>query len=98
MTTSESRRSFRVTGRTVWSLVREIIPGLVEERMGTLSHEGTDARLARFGRAVVAAAGIELSVEGTENIQRGVAYVIMSNHASHYDVPILYASLPGSIP
>ncbi|MCC7536962.1 MAG: 1-acyl-sn-glycerol-3-phosphate acyltransferase [Deltaproteobacteria bacterium] len=86
-----------MTGRTVWSLLREIVPGLVEDRFGTLSVERTDERLARFGRAVIEGARITLSVEGTENVQPGVAYVMMSNHASHYDVPILYASLPGSI-
>lgn len=86
-----------MTGKTVWSVLRVMFPTLIEDRLGTLTVEATDERLARFGRAVVDAAGIELTVEGRENLQPGVAYVVMSNHASHYDVPILYASLRGTM-
>lgn len=30
-------------------------------------------------------------------IQPGTAYMIMSNHKSHYDIPLIFVSLPGSI-
>jgi 1-acyl-sn-glycerol-3-phosphate acyltransferase len=30
-------------------------------------------------------------------LEEGVPYIIMSNHRSHYDIPLIFVSLPGSI-
>jgi len=47
-----------------------------------------------WGRGLFRLCGIELEVSGEENMQRGVPYVIVANHASYMDVPALFATLP----
>jgi len=38
--------------------------------------------------------GIRLDVSGREKLERGRSYIVMSNHASAMDIPIVYAALP----
>jgi 1-acyl-sn-glycerol-3-phosphate acyltransferase len=46
-----------------------------------------------WGNAVMLFAGIKIEAEGLEELSKGPA-VIMSNHASMIDIPILFAALP----
>jgi len=39
----------------------------------------------------------EVSNPNGVTIEPGVPYIIMSNHRSHYDIPLIFVSLPGSI-
>jgi 1-acyl-sn-glycerol-3-phosphate acyltransferase len=48
----------------------------------------------RFARNVVRAADIRIDVLGAENVPSDRTFVVMSNHQSHLDIPILYWSLP----
>lgn len=41
--------------------------------------------------------GVKLKVEGLEYLQRGQHYVIMANHSSYSDIPLLFHSLPFNI-
>ena len=65
-----------------------------ESAIGQLTRETADKRLAHFAHDVVSAADIRISVVGQHNIPSGDAFVFMSNHQSHVDIPILYYSLP----
>lgn len=82
--------SFVVVG----AMARETVPSLVDAARGRLTRDAIDARARRFGAFVVARLGIDLRVTGAERVPPGRAYVYMSNHQSHLDIPILYASLP----
>lgn len=68
------------------------IPTLFETVTGRLTTDAVERRLAYWSRNLVEAAGIELSVEGRENLPPS-AFVCMSNHESHTDIPILYQAL-----
>ncbi len=47
-----------------------------------------------WGRTLLLAAGVKVKIEGLENIQKGESYIVIANHQSHMDIPILLAHLP----
>jgi 1-acyl-sn-glycerol-3-phosphate acyltransferase len=73
--------------------LRISVPTIAEALRGTLTPEACDARLAWWSQALVEKAAIRLTVFGAERAQSGSAFVVMSNHQSHYDIPVLYQSL-----
>ncbi len=78
--------SLRVVGETFaisWPTVFDAVTGRVTKQR-------CDARLDAWSRAVVARAGIVLELEGRECQAPGQPYVVMSNHQSLYDVPVLF--------
>ena len=50
-----------------------------------------------WGRACLRIAGVPVTVEGLDNIVAGQRYVIMANHESGLDIPVLLAALPASL-
>jgi 1-acyl-sn-glycerol-3-phosphate acyltransferase len=47
-----------------------------------------------WARGLYRLCGIELEVQGAENMSPGGAYVIIANHSSYMDIAALFASLP----
>lgn len=82
------------TAYTVYRIARVTLPTLLDAVTGRGGREEQDRRLRAFGRAVVERARVQLTVRGAERIPLDRAYVYMSNHQSHTDIPILYASVP----
>jgi 1-acyl-sn-glycerol-3-phosphate acyltransferase len=80
--------------RVLGAMARVTAPSLVESVRGDLRRESIDQRTRWFGRRVVEMLDIHLHVTGTERVPPGRAYVYMSNHQSHLDIPVLYATLP----
>jgi 1-acyl-sn-glycerol-3-phosphate acyltransferase len=68
-------------GSTLFLLARHI-PGLQEP----LTHA--------WCRQVLFWGGVDLSVEGTQNVDPEARYVFISNHQSHMDVPCIISALP----
>lgn len=73
----------RVTGTTLYDMAR-----------GSVEREDIDERTHWFGRRVVDLLDIDLVAHGGERLRADDSYVYMSNHQSHLDIPILYATLP----
>jgi 1-acyl-sn-glycerol-3-phosphate acyltransferase len=79
--------------RVLGAMARITAPTLVEVAQGSVERAAIDARTRWFGRRVVELLDIRLIASGAENVPpRAVVY--MSNHQSHLDIPILYATLP----
>ncbi|HEY4104356.1 MAG TPA: lysophospholipid acyltransferase family protein [Polyangiaceae bacterium] len=74
--------------------LRISVPTIIEGLRGKLTPEVCDERLAWWSRELVRKAEIELRIAGTERVPKESAFVVMSNHQSHYDIPVLYQSLP----
>src|SRR5450432_1077032 len=74
--------------------LRISVPTIIEGLCGTLTPEVCDARLTWWSKQLVSRAEIRLKVSGAEQARTGAAFVVMSNHQSHYDIPVLYQSLP----
>jgi len=73
----------RVTGPTLVDIVRD-----------HLERSAVDERARWFGRRVIEILDVQLTATGIERVPMGRAYVYMSNHQSHLDIPMLYATLP----
>ena len=82
--------SLRVAG----AMARVTAPSLVEAMRGTLARASIDERTRWFGRRVVELLDVDLHATGAERVPLGRAYVYLSNHQSHLDIPMLYATLP----
>ncbi len=77
----------------VWHTLGISVPTIWQGLWGTLTPELVDARLMRWSEALVARAHIELRLQGGEHAVGGESFVIMSNHQSLYDVPVIYQAL-----
>lgn len=79
--------------RVLAAMARISAPTLIEATRGSLRRKVVDERARWFGKRVVELLDIDLAVSGVENVpDRAVVY--MSNHQSHLDIPILFATLP----
>jgi 1-acyl-sn-glycerol-3-phosphate acyltransferase len=53
--------------------------------------------LRDWSRDVIARAQIDLRIDGLERVPLDRAYVLMSNHESHMDIPLLYRAWPRTL-
>jgi 1-acyl-sn-glycerol-3-phosphate acyltransferase len=77
----------------VFHTLRICVPTVIQGAIGGLTVETCDRRLDSWSRAIVDYAQIELSVVGRELAPEGEAFVVMSNHQSLYDIPVLFQAL-----
>ncbi len=80
--------------RVLGAMARVTAPTVVDLARGNLTRARVDERTHWYGRRVVELLGVDLHASGAERVPPGRAYVYMSNHQSHMDIPILYATLP----
>lgn len=72
-------------------------PTVVDSVLGRSDKRACDARLAAWAPRVLRHARVSLSVEGRQQVVGGQPYVLMSNHASFYDIPVVYAAFGGNL-
>lgn len=77
----------------IFHTLRICVPTLIESAFGTLTQATCEARLASWSDALLAYAEVKLEVEGREHVPADEALVVMSNHQSHYDIPVLFQAL-----
>lgn len=77
----------------VYHTLRICVPTVIQGAIGNLTVETCDERLDSWSRAIVNYAKIELSVVGKELAPADEAFVVMSNHQSLYDIPVLFQAL-----
>lgn len=80
--------------KVLGAMARVTTPSLVDIARGTLERSTVDDRTRWFGREVVRVLGVDLVATGADRVPTDRAYVYMSNHQSHLDIPMLYATLP----
>lgn len=71
------------------------LPTIVESMRGTLTARASDQRLERWAARVLQHAGVELDVDGA--LPHGGPFVVMSNHASFLDIPVVYRLFGGRL-
>jgi 1-acyl-sn-glycerol-3-phosphate acyltransferase len=66
------------------------VPTVVDAARGRLTRSVCDERLWGWSTRVVENLDITLEVTGREQFDPSKTYLVMSNHQSHYDVPVLF--------
>ena len=84
------RKSLALTFKSVYETLAISWPTVVDATLGRVTKAACDDRLERWSRNIVRNTGIELEVRGREHMEAGKTYLVMSNHQSHYDVPVLF--------
>ncbi len=77
--------------------LRIIVPTLVDSATGRLTIDKSDERIRWWAKQVLEQAEVKLTITGQEHIPPDEPLVIMSNHRSYYDIPVVYSAIPGSI-
>ncbi len=72
-------------------------PTVVDGALGRVKKEVCDDRLDRWGKRIVAHARMNVEVVGREHLSPGKTFLVMSNHQSHYDVPVMFYVLGGNL-
>lgn len=68
------------------------VPTVVEAALGRLDMARSDRRLDDWSRGILARVGASVNVIHGEHRDAAPAFVLMSNHASYFDVPIVYVA------
>jgi 1-acyl-sn-glycerol-3-phosphate acyltransferase len=90
-----------------WRTVFYLIPviGLYTIVLGTLSLLSSLVGRGRFAdrcqrwwaQLILWTTGVRVRVAGADRVANGASYIFASNHQSIYDIPIVFASLPGGL-
>lgn len=86
-----------VLAHAVWETLKISGPAVLRARRGTLTSADCDAALRSWAKHLIDFAEMDLQVRGEELLEPGQPYVIVSNHQSLYDIPVLYLALPLSL-
>jgi len=73
--------------------LRISLPTIVDAARGTVSVDVCSERLDCWSRRLLNEAGIHLDVKGHEHVTDSKGYIVMSNHQSSYDIPVLFQAL-----
>jgi 1-acyl-sn-glycerol-3-phosphate acyltransferase len=83
---------YLIPALTVYTIIlgaASIVSSLFD-RHGYFAH-----RCARaWSWLILKTTGVNVTVEGLERLTPGTTYIFVSNHQSHYDTPVAFASLP----
>src|SRR5262249_17995708 len=90
---SDGAMTVRHLANAVFHTLRICVPTVIQSALGTLTTPTCDARLDSWSASLVRYAKIELDVSGLEHAPLDEAFVVMSNHRSHYDIPVLFQAL-----
>jgi len=87
---SVGAKSLVLSLRNIYATLGISFPTVFDALRGRITKEVCDARLAVWHHIVVDNGHFDLEVLGRENLLPGETYLVMSNHQSHYDIPVLF--------
>ncbi len=92
-----SDKSLGATAFAVYKTLEISLLCIAQSSTGRLSIASADQLLRGWGRDLCAHTGVELEILGRDSLSFDRAYVVMSNHQSHFDIPVIYSAFPGSL-
>jgi len=92
------RKSLGLSLHNVYETFVICWPTVIDAFLSRVSMDECDARLASWASEIAKNAAYELEVVGREHLgDRGEAFLVMSNHQSLYDVPVLFDVLGANL-
>ena len=85
------------TFKGILNTARISVPTVVEATIGRLTPAQCDERLDWWSRTVLRDADVDLVVRGREHAEGSQPFIVMSNHQSLYDIPVIFQSIPGRL-
>ena len=85
--------SLALSLRNIYETLAISAPTVADALAHRVTKAKCDARLDRWSRACVRNARIVLDVRGKEALAGGETFLVMSNHQSLYDIPVLFQSI-----
>jgi 1-acyl-sn-glycerol-3-phosphate acyltransferase len=73
--------------------VKICVPTIVDGWLGRVDARVCDRRLDSWSKALLRVAKVNVLTVGREHVQPGESYVVMSNHQSHFDIPVVFQAL-----
>jgi 1-acyl-sn-glycerol-3-phosphate acyltransferase len=92
-----SNEQVRSALRVVATSLRVCVPTLWESVTGRVARSTLDARLKTWSHTMLNDLRVRVEIQGTENLEPHEPLVVMANHQSHYDIPVLYHVLHGTV-
>ncbi|MBF0236110.1 MAG: 1-acyl-sn-glycerol-3-phosphate acyltransferase [SAR324 cluster bacterium] len=83
--------------KTIFVTIRVSILTIINSWKIPIDRETNDRRVRQWAQSILDFVRLTYTVYGSVNYEPGKSYIIMSNHASHFDIPLLFVALPGSI-
>jgi 1-acyl-sn-glycerol-3-phosphate acyltransferase len=85
--------SFPRLARAIIETLQISVPTVLESARGSLTPERCDRRLDWWSRRLLEQADVRLAVTGLDRVPADEAFVVMSNHQSLYDIPVIFQAL-----
>lgn len=85
--------SLGILSKAVFETFKISVPTILDAVAQRTNYQSCDARLDSWSRRLVEQAGIVIQTSGRQHLVAGETYVVMSNHQSHYDIPVLFQAL-----
>jgi 1-acyl-sn-glycerol-3-phosphate acyltransferase len=82
-----------VLGLAAYETVKICVPTILDGWLGRVSARKCDQRLDSWSRNLVRLARITIDARGREHLVAGESFVVMSNHQSHFDIPVVFQAL-----
>lgn len=82
-----------VLALAAYETVKICVPTILDGWLGRVDARVCDQRLDRWSRGLLRVAKVNVLTVGREHIQPGESYVVMSNHQSHFDIPVIFQAL-----
>lgn len=85
--------SLGILTNAAYETLKISIPTLVDAVVDRTNYQRCDQRLDSWSRRLVEQAGIIIETTGRDHLTMDETYVVMSNHQSHYDIPVIFQAL-----
>jgi len=92
-------QKIRIFAQSIYATLKITIMVMYQQATHTYDRKYGDGMLDWWARKLLKAVGLSWEIHDPykTKIEPGKRYIIMSNHCSHYDIPLIFMALPGSI-